>query len=144
MTALRSANARLLSGGSIDEALDLLVTRTRDLCSASGAYVVVVEEDDDATIEAASSDGGPRPGSHIDLSGSDLLSVVRGRRPALLGEHDRIGPFGADEPVRIAALPLSTTSGVAGMLVVTRAGRAARSRHRPRYRARPDCPVDEP
>ena len=125
VTALRSANARLLSGGSIDEALDLLVTRTRDLCSASGAYVVVVEEDDDATIEAASSDGGPRPGSHIDLSGSDLLSVVRGRRPALLGEHDRIGPFGADEPVRIAALPLSTTSGVAGMLVVTRAGTAS-------------------
>jgi len=119
LTALASFNARLLSGGSIDEALDLLVTRTRDLCSANGAYVMVVDEED-ATVEAAASDDGPRTGSHLDLSESDLLPVVRGRRPALLTEQDRVAPFDASGSVRIAALPLSTTSGVAGMLVVTR------------------------
>lgn len=120
LTALASFNARLLSGGSIDEALDLLVTRTGDLCGASGAYVMVVDEED-ATVEAAWSHDGPRAGSHLDLSDSDLLPVVRARRPALFTEHDRVAPF--DTPrVRIAALPLSTTSGVAGMFVVTRDG----------------------
>ncbi|WP_430331284.1 GAF domain-containing protein [Rhodococcus sp. ACT016] len=119
LTALASFNARLLSGGSIDEALDLLVTRTRDLCAASGAYVMVVDEED-AIIEAAASHGGPRVGSHLDLSESDLLPVLRGRRPTLLTEQDRVAPFDAAGNVRLAALPLSTTSGVAGMLVVTR------------------------
>lgn len=118
LTALASFNARLLSGGSIDEALDLLVTRTRDLCAASGAYVMVVDEDS-AIVEAAASTVGPRAGSRLDLSNSDLLPVVRGRRPTLLTERDRVAPF--DDPgTRIAALPLSTTSGVAGLLVVTR------------------------
>lgn len=120
LTALASFNARLLSGGSIDEALELLVTRTRDLCGATGAYVMVIDEED-AIIEAAASNDGPRAGSHLDLSESDLLPVVRARRPALLTEHDRVAPFDTPE-ARIAALPLSTTSGVAGILVVTRHG----------------------
>ncbi|RVW06357.1 GAF domain-containing sensor histidine kinase [Rhodococcus spongiicola] len=119
LIALASFNSRLLSGGSIDEALDLLVTRTRDLCGASGAYVMVLN-DDGATIEAASSNDGPRAGNHLDLSESDLLAVVRGRRPALLTARDRVAPFAAADDVRVAALPLSTTSGVAGLLVVTR------------------------
>ncbi|RVW02978.1 GAF domain-containing sensor histidine kinase [Rhodococcus xishaensis] len=119
LIALASFNSRLLSGGSIDEALDLLVTRTRDLCGASGAYVMVLN-DDGATIEAASSNDGPRAGNHLDLSESDLLAVVRGRRPALLTARDRMAPFAAADDVRVAALPLSTTSGVAGLLVVTR------------------------
>lgn len=122
LTALASSNARLLSGGSIDEALELLVTRTRDLCGATGAYVLVVEDEDDAIVEAASRGDGPRPGSRIDLSDSGLLPVVRGRRPALLTERDRVAPFATGSDVRVAALPLSTTSGVAGMLVVTREG----------------------
>ncbi|MGF7121480.1 sensor histidine kinase [Rhodococcus sp. AG1013] len=122
LTALASSNARLLSGGSIDEALELLVTRTRDLCGATGAYVLVVEDEDDAIVEAASGGDGPRPGSRIDLSDSGLLPVVRGRRPALLTERDRVAPFATGSDVRVAALPLSTTSGVAGMLVVTREG----------------------
>lgn len=124
LTALASFNARLLSGGSVDEALDLLVTRTRDLCSATGAYVMVLDEDGPGTavVEAAASDAGPRAGSRLDLSGSDLLPVVRGRRPTLLTGDDRVAPFDATAGVRIAALPLSTTSGVAGMLVVTRTG----------------------
>lgn len=122
LTALASFNARLLSGGSIDEALDLLVTRTRDLCGASGAYVMVIDQDRDgaAVVEAAASHNGVRGGSRIDLSGSDLLAVVQSRRPALLTEQDRVAPFGGSGSVRLAALPLSTTSGVAGVLVVTR------------------------
>ncbi|WP_370654864.1 GAF domain-containing protein [Prescottella sp. R16] len=121
LTALAGFNARLLSGGSIDEALDLLVTRTRDLCGADGAYVMVVDGDE-AVVEAAASSSGPHVGSVVDVSDSDLLPVVRGRRPTLLTEQDRVSPFDAAGPVRIAALPLSTTSGVAGLLVVTRTG----------------------
>ncbi|CAM2778391.1 GAF domain-containing protein [Prescottella defluvii] len=122
LTALASSNARLLSGGSIDEALELLVTRTLDLCRATGAYVLVVEDEDGAVVEAAAGGDGPRPGSRIDLSGSDLLPVVRARRPALFTKQDRVAPFAAGSDARVAALPLSTTSGVAGMLVVTREG----------------------
>ncbi|QBJ97490.1 GAF domain-containing protein [Rhodococcus sp. ABRD24] len=124
LTALASFNARLLSGGSIDDALELLVTRTRDLCSASGAYVVVLDGDQ-AVIEAADTDSGPRPGARIDLSESDLPGVALGRRPALLTDRDRVDPFRTSTTVHLAALPLSTTSGVAGLLVVTRDERQA-------------------
>lgn len=121
LEAVATINSRLLVGGSVDETLELLVDRVRDLAHTEGSYVVLVDGTQ-GTVRAAAP-GSPSAGARLDLTGSPVLEAIRTRRTLLIDSLEGI-PDAAGTDGRAVVLPLSATSGASGALIVTRAARS--------------------
>lgn len=120
LAAMASINARLLVGGSVDETLGLLTGQVRDLARGAGAFVVLVEGSH-GSVRAASP-AAPATGQvRIDLSDSPVLEALRSRRPVLTDTLAKLPSAGAGDAGSAVVLPLSATSTVTGVLIVTRA-----------------------
>ncbi|MCZ1070610.1 GAF domain-containing protein [Rhodococcus sp. A5(2022)] len=122
LEAVATINSRLLVGGSVDETLELLVDRVRDLAHTDGSYVVLVDGTQ-GTVRAAAAPGPPSAGTRLDLTGSPVLEAIRTRRTLLTDSLEGI-PDAAGTDGRAVVLPLSATSGASGALIVTRAARS--------------------
>ncbi len=122
LEAVATINSRLLVGGSVDETLELLVDRVRDLAHTDGSYVVLVDGTQ-GTVRAAAAPGPPSVGTRLDLTGSPVLEAIRTRRTLLTDSLEGI-PDAAGTDGRAVVLPLSATSGASGALIVTRAARS--------------------
>lgn len=122
LEAMATINSRLLVGGSVDETLELLVDRVRDLAHTEGSYVVLVDGAQ-GTVRAGAAPGPPSAGARLDLTDSPVLEAIRTRRTLLADSLEGVpGASGAE--VRAVILPLSATSGASGALIVTRAARS--------------------
>lgn len=120
LAAMASINARLLVGGSVDETLGLLTGQVRDLARGAGAFVVLVEGSHGSVC--AASPAAPATGQvRIDLSDSPVLEALRSRRPVLTDTLTKLPSAGAGDAGSAVVLPLSATSTVTGVLIVTRA-----------------------
>ncbi|MFZ2528849.1 MAG: GAF domain-containing protein [Rhodococcus sp. (in: high G+C Gram-positive bacteria)] len=120
LAAMAAINARLLVGGSVDETLGLLTRQVRDLTRGAGAFVVVVDGSH-GNVRAAEP-AAPTTGQvRIDLTDSPVLDALRSRRTILTDTLDGLPSAGAGAVGRAVVLPLSATSTVTGVLIVTRA-----------------------
>lgn len=117
--ALAAINSRLLVGGSVDETLDLLVGQVRELAEGEGAFILLVDGSH-GTVRAASSAARFTTGSRIDLSDSPVPKVLQTRKPMLTTTLEGLEPLQSGKAERAAILPLSATSGVSGVLILTR------------------------
>ncbi|KOS55861.1 GAF domain-containing protein [Rhodococcus rhodochrous] len=122
LEAMATINSRLLVGGSVDETLELLVDRVRDLAHTEGSYVVLVDGTQ-GTVRAGAAPGPPSAGARLDLTDSPVLEAIRTRRTLLTDSLEGV-PGASGTEVRAVILPLSATSGASGALIVTRAARS--------------------
>ncbi|WP_040783199.1 sensor histidine kinase [Rhodococcus ruber] len=122
LEAMATINSRLLVGGSVDETLELLVDRVRDLAHTEGSYVVLVDGTQ-GTVRAGAAPGPPSAGARLDLTDSPVLEAIRTRRTLLTDSPEGV-PGASGTEVRAVILPLSATSGASGALIVTRAARS--------------------
>ena len=120
LAAMASINARLLVGGSVDETLGLLTGQVRELARGAGAFVVLVDGTH-GTVRAASPTAPTTDPVRIDLAGSPVLDVLRTRRPVRTCTLTGLPSAGDGDDCTAVVLPLSATSTVTGVLIVTRA-----------------------
>ncbi|MGW0018753.1 GAF domain-containing protein [Rhodococcus sp. NPDC003382] len=120
LAAMASINARLLVGGSVDETLGSLTGQVRDLARGAGAFVVLVDGSH-GTVRAASPAAPATGPVLIDLTDSPVLEALRSRRPVRTETLEGLPSAGAGTAGSAVVLPLSATSPVTGVLIVTRA-----------------------
>ncbi|MEV0947887.1 GAF domain-containing protein [Rhodococcus sp. NPDC049939] len=131
LSAVASITSRLLVGRSRDETLRTLACQVRELSSGEEVFILltvgdgaVVDTLEDNAVD--STDTAARPLNNAFRSAvrsEPLAEVQHSRTPALLTGLDGFAPF-SREAGRAAVLPLSTASGVGGVLVVTARGNA--------------------
>ncbi len=131
LSAVASITSRLLVGGSLDETLRTLAGQVRELSSGDEVFIVVTLGEgavvdtlgEDAVAGTATAARPLRDTFRSATQAEPLAEVLRSRTPALLTDLDGFAPFSRDAG-RAAVLPLSTASGVGGVLVVTARGNA--------------------
>ncbi|MFZ2174778.1 MAG: GAF domain-containing protein [Rhodococcus sp. (in: high G+C Gram-positive bacteria)] len=127
LSALGTITSRLLVGGSLDDTLHTLAGQVRELSGGEEVFIVLTRGDGavlgtDTTVRDTTVR--PLPDAlRRATQEAPLIDVQRTRSPALLTGLDGFSPFSA-EAGRAAVLPLSTVSGVGGVLVVTARGNA--------------------
>lgn len=121
LAAMAAINARLLVGGSVDETLDLLTGQVRELSRSSGSFVVLVDGTT-GSVRAASPAAPAADRVRIDLAGTPVLEALKTRKVVLTDNLSGLPPAGDSNEGRAVVLPLSATSTVTGVLIVTRAG----------------------
>ncbi|MCQ4118064.1 sensor histidine kinase [Rhodococcus tibetensis] len=120
LTAVASITSRLMVGGSLDETLRTLAGQVRELSSGEEVFIVVTQGDGAAV--GADTTARPLPDAYrIAAQTEPLAEVQRSRIPALLTGLHGLEPFSTGAG-RAAVLPLSTASGVGGVLVITARG----------------------
>ncbi|WP_213573250.1 GAF domain-containing protein [Rhodococcus sp. USK13] len=120
LTAVASITSRLMIGGSLDETLRTLAGQVRELSSGDEVFIVVTQGD--GAVVGAETAARPLPDAYrIAAHAEPLAEVQHSRTPALLTGLAGLAPFSPDAG-RAAVLPLSTASGVGGVLVVTARG----------------------
>ncbi|QHE67988.1 sensor kinase, two-component system [Rhodococcus sp. WAY2] len=120
LTAVASITSRLMVGGSLDETLRTLAGQVRELSSGDEVFIVVTQGD--GAVVGADTAARPLPDAYrIAAQAEPLAEVQHSRTPALLTGLAGMAPFSPDAG-RAAVLPLSTASGVGGVLVVTARG----------------------
>ncbi|PBC48725.1 histidine kinase [Rhodococcus sp. ACS1] len=122
LTAVAAITSRLMVGGSLDETLHTLAAEVRELSSGDEVFIVVTLGEG-AVVGADSTVRPLRTNFRSATQAEPFAEVLRSRTPALLTGIDGLAPFSA-EAGRAAVLPLSTASGVGGVLVVTARGTA--------------------
>lgn len=120
LAAMAAINARLLVGGSVDETLGLLTGQVRELARGAGAFVVLVDGSHGSVRAAAPTAPATGP-VRIDLTDSPVLEALRSRRPIRTEALAGLPSAGAGDAGSAVVLPLSATSTVTGVLIVTRA-----------------------
>ncbi|MFC0451665.1 GAF domain-containing sensor histidine kinase [Rhodococcus jostii] len=122
LTAVATITSRLMVGGSLDETLHTLADQVRELSSGDEVFIVVTLGE--GAVVGADTTARPLRNAFRNATRTEpLAEVLHSRTPALLTGLDGLVPFSA-EAGRAAVLPLSTASGVGGVLVVTARGNA--------------------
>ncbi|TQC49153.1 GAF domain-containing protein [Rhodococcus sp. WS4] len=122
LTAVATITSRLMVGGSLDETLHTLADQVRELSSGDEVFIVVTLGE--GAVVGADTTARPLRSAFRNATRAEpLAEVLHSRTPALLTGIDGLAPFSA-EAGRAAVLPLSTASGVGGVLVVTARGNA--------------------
>ncbi|AOW93320.1 histidine kinase [Rhodococcus sp. WMMA185] len=126
LSAVASITSRLLVGGSLDDTLRTLAGQVRELSSGEEVFIVVTLGEGAVVSAADDCDAAARPLDDAFRTATQeepIADVQRSRTPALLTGLEGFAPF-SPKAGRAAALPLSTASGVGGVLVVTARGNA--------------------
>lgn len=120
LAAISEVRLALLGGGSLDDWLDLLVRQAADLSHAEGTAVLLADDEQGSQLTVRTTRGllaAPRPGDDPAPVWELATAVFRSGRPRSTADQ-------ADSPPQLA-VPLSTSTGVAGVLLVVRGGGGA-------------------
>ncbi|TCN52684.1 GAF domain-containing protein [Rhodococcus sp. SMB37] len=118
LAAMASINARLLVGGSVDDTLGLLTGQVRELARGAGAFVVLVDGSH-GTLRAASPTAPAADTVRIDLTDTPVLHALRTRQAVLTDSLAGLPSAGHGNEGNAIVLPLSATSTITGVLIVT-------------------------
>ncbi|MGN5238798.1 MULTISPECIES: GAF domain-containing protein [unclassified Rhodococcus (in: high G+C Gram-positive bacteria)] len=119
LAAMASINARLLVGGSVDETLGLLTGQVRELARCAGVFVVLVDGSH-GTLHAASPTAPAADTVRIDLTDTPVLHALKTRQAVLTDSLAGLPSAGHGNEGTAIVLPLSATSTITGVLIVTR------------------------
>ncbi|MCK0089543.1 GAF domain-containing protein [Rhodococcus sp. F64268] len=118
LAAMASINARLLVGGSVDETLGLLTGQVRELARGAGAFVVLVDGSH-GTLRAASPTAPAADTVRIDLTDTPVLHALKTRQAVLTDSLAGLPSAGHGNEGNAIVFPLSATSTITGVLIVT-------------------------
>ncbi len=120
LAAISEVRLALLGGGSLDGWLDLLVRQAADLSRAEGAAVLLPDEEQGSQLTLRTTRGllaAPGAGDDAALTSGLAAAVFESGRA-----RSTAGELGG--PAQLA-VPLTTSNGVTGVLLVVRAGTGA-------------------
>jgi signal transduction histidine kinase len=115
LLASSDITASLLGGHSLDENLERLTEHVHELASAAAVYLLVAAGHSALTVAAAT---GKALVDEISWADSGFDSVRRSRERLLLADAPAL-PLLGQPAAKVAALPINSGAGLAGLLVVT-------------------------
>ncbi|TXG92961.1 GAF domain-containing protein [Rhodococcus rhodnii] len=118
LTSTSAVTGRLLTGGPLRETLDALVRQVRMLAAADDVFILVPHGDETELVASAHDDAPPDEACLPPWTAPPFVEVTRTRASLTLPDPSVLAGL-APRAARAAVLPLTTTAGVAGALVVT-------------------------